>query len=1517
MNALRGIAAALACAGLFAAAPVIVQADDDVPASGYSPMAGESFFLLADSSFASDEVAKVRLEAPGRDYRRYRMEPYGGADIRVYRIDKPLDFLKRQKNLHRVLSEGQFKGEGLSNTLAYLWDNWYRKSRRVMQRTFSYESRQQVTEVVPELKMGNAIAAPTPYDAQPQYAPIPGLPMVSQFRYPLWDAKPIQPPKEVTLAGSSSEFINVAPGNVYVPLGKLKPGLYLVEALVGKYRATTVVFVSNSVAVSKIAGNELLVWTARKHEGTPVGGAKVLWTDGLGVMSSGSSDADGLLRLQHVSPERSFVIGEDEEGGVFVSENFYYDSEIYDTKLYAFTDRPLYRPGDWVSLKIVGREFKNSRESQSPQSAPLRLSVIDAAGTTLQTLDLKYDAKSGTHGRFQLPANAVAGGYELRFDYRDQTYSSAFRVAEYIKPHFEISLDLAKPDFKTGEPVKGNLILLYPDGKPVANARLELSLRAQQLSMVDNELQYLGQFPVELASAQITTDDQGRAALELPAAEKPSRYMLTVFASDGAAYRVKTSKEILIERGAARYRVSAPQRFSAAGDKVEFSYAAEQQTPIQPTAYRWLRLEDRSSGDGAVADGTFAITFDKPGTYSVELRDKAGQLLGGTGHSVSGDGVKAVPGTVEIVLDKPEYKAGEEALALITFPEPVDDALLSLERDKVEATALLSKGGDWLKLEKLNPTQYRARIPVKPDFSPNLTFSVLYTRSGDYSFQNAGIKVAVPQVDIAISTDKERYEPGETVTVNLDTRYAGKPVSSHLTVSVVDEMIYALQPEIAPGIDQFFYHPRRNNVRTSASLAFISYDVALPGTPSAPGRANRSERGVKVLERPRREEVDTAAWEPELVTDANGKAQFKFRMPDSLTRWRITARAMDDEGQVGQKKQFIRSEKPLYLKWSGPKRFRSGDAPDLGLFVFNQGEQDTKAELLIRANGAEKTQALELKRGVNYIALPQQPLSDGDWSVELRQDGQVRDSLGVHFSLVADSWQVLQSRPLQVNAQNTPLQLPADARDVTLRLDDSAQALLRGNLDSLLDYPWGGVEQTASQLLPLSIAYPMLANGEPRVRDRLRLIMQTSRLRLVQMAGPDAYFTWWGGEDNDAFLTAYAYYADWHASRALEIQLPPDHWQRVLELYSARASATPLLQRALILAFARDMQLPVQTLVSGLLTDLENAGNGEAAKSVNDFDSDESLVMGQPDSELGLAVARVLTASLAEQSKVALPKGFARQLDAARLKVNTSDQPFARAVQLYSGPVDANRARELLLSLAPQQSTVERALALTWMQRAVADAPAAELPKPAADWKERHSTTGDAFWQWQGKDVPAQLDLSAAPSRPLNASVTFRSAEAPASHLPVTIKRRLLRLVPGEDAFAFSAEELGDKPLSSDELYLDEVTLTTEQAQALRYGMLEVPLPPGADVERTTWGLQISGLGGVEATSLERARNEPGDLFYGVPVDTLGGELRFRHLVRFSQKGEFVLPPARYQRLYAPQEQALEQQPALAKIKVQ
>lgn len=175
----------------------VAYAEGELPASNYN-VPQQSFFLLSDSSFASDEVAKVRLEAPGRDFRRFDAEQYGGADIRLYRIDKPMEFLKKQKNLHRIMIESQYKGEGLSNTLSYLWDNWYGKSRRVMQRAFSFDTRQEVTDALPELKMGNVLNAQPKFTVQPQFAPLKNLPLISQFRYPIWEAKPIQPLSTLT-----------------------------------------------------------------------------------------------------------------------------------------------------------------------------------------------------------------------------------------------------------------------------------------------------------------------------------------------------------------------------------------------------------------------------------------------------------------------------------------------------------------------------------------------------------------------------------------------------------------------------------------------------------------------------------------------------------------------------------------------------------------------------------------------------------------------------------------------------------------------------------------------------------------------------------------------------------------------------------------------------------------------------------------------------------------------------------------------------------------------------------------------------------------------------------------------------------------------------------------------------------------------------------------------------------------------------------------------------------------------
>ena len=140
----------------------------------------------------------------------------------------------------------------------------------------------------------------------------------------------------------------------------------------------------------------------------------------------------------------------------------------------------------------------------------------------------------------------------------------------------------------------------------------------------------------------------------------------------------------------------------------------------------------------------------------------------------------------------------------------------------------------------------------------------------------------------------------------------------------------------------------------------------------------------------------------------------------------------------------------------------------------------------------------------------------------------------------------------------------------------------------------------------------------------------------------------------------------------------------------------------------------------------------------------------------------------------------------------------------------------------------------------------------------------------------------------------------------MTVERQLYRLIPGEEEMSFTLQPVTSNEIDSDALYLDEITLTSEQDAVLRYGQVEVPLPPGADVERTTWGISVNKPNAAKQQGqlLEKARNEMGELAYMVPVKELTGTVTFRHLLRLA-KGQFVLPPARYVRSYAPAQQSV------------
>lgn len=1490
-------------------APASAQAQER---SGYASFKGEPFFLLSDAAYGSEDVAQVRLEVPGRDMGAAKLQEYGGADIVVYRIPQPLEFLKKQPNLHRIQVEGNYRGEGLSNTLAYLWDRWWKQSRYLWRKLFSSEARVAVTHTQAGLATdGRAITRPTEFRHQPQYQPLKGFALVDRFRYPIWKAEPIAPPKDVKLDGSSSEFIQTHAGNVMIPIGKRKPGLYLVEAIIGEHRATTLVFVADTMGVTKVSSQQMLVWAARRDNGAAVAGVNVAWTDGTGVLQSGSTGADGVASFERGSPEHTYVMGEDRAGGVFVSENFYYDSEIYNTKIYAVTDRPLYRPGDEVNVKVLAREFVSARVSRAAAAAPLDLVVLDPNGTPLLTQALQLNAESGAETRFRLPDGATAGGYELRLSYQGDQYGAAFRVAEYVKPHFEINVVPNKAEFKTGEAVKGKIELRYPDGKPVSGARVSLTLRSQKNTMVEGELRYTGLFPVELKKVELSTGGDGEASFDLPPATDPSRYILTVLATDGAAYRVKATRELMIERSASVYRLKAPRQFSAPGETVQFQISAQDQggsgasVAARPARWELVQLEKQTttSGDVDPARSVLPVTFADSGSYQLSLRDAGGHLLGATSHWVSGAGVKAVPGSIEIVMDKERYAPGESADVLITFAEPVEQALLTLERDKVEQVGLLSKGASWIDARRVAPKQWRARIPVKADYGPNVTFSVAYTRRGDFVFQNAGLQVIEPRIEMQFKTDKEVYRPGETVTLDVLAQLDGKPVATQVTLGVVDEMIYVLQPEIAPDIADFFYHPRRNNVRTTASLSFISYDMAAGRSSGVPARHNYNERGVKVLERPRRDNIDTALWAPSLRTGADGHVRVSFVMPDSLTRWRITGRAFDAEGRVGQRSGYVRSDKNFYAKWTSPDWMRVGDAPQASVAVFNQTDAAQELNVTLLGGATPLSVKLQAKRGINYVQFPVAATS-APLRLEVRQGAALVDTLDTIVKAQPVAWDSPRTLMLPLNAATAALTLPSDARDLRVSFVQGAGAHFARIADDLISYPYGCVEQTASRLIPLALGVTNLGAQTGREHERLQNTLQSQRLRLVQMAGPNAVFGWWGdATGGSALMTAYAYYADWYAARALRIALPPEHFNNLLTVYTGPGLKEPLLHRALVLWMAQELGLPVKTLVSGLADDVAAAAipNDKAAARL----PASSVILGNVNARDTNNLTLALVAQLARQNGLALAEKSSDAVAAAVKQLRDHPSSFAQALLMLRGEVPAAQADAVLAKVSADMPTLDRALTLVWVQKALGGTPSPGAPVVTLDapWQKGVSNLGQAIWRWtDGKTLPAALQLAQAAPAGTLAVVQYVSRAAESHTLPVVLERRIMRMEASDANFRTAPMKAGDA-FSTDGLYIDEITLRAAPGSTHRYGLLEVPLPPGASVESGTWGITMAG---DKPAPLEAARHEARRDGYVVPVDPLTGEIKIRHLLRFAQKGAYVLPPARFYRMYQPEQKALE-----------
>ena len=84
----------------------------------------------------------------------------------------------------------------------------------------------------------------------------------------------------------------------------------------------------------------------------------------------------------------------------------------------------------------------------------------------------------------------------------------------------------------------------------------------------------------------------------------------------------------------------------------------------------------------------------------------------------------------------------------------------------------------------------------------------------------------------------------------------------------------------------------------------------------------------------------TVAWQPDVVTDKDGKATVKITYPDSLTGWKATARAVSEGNQFGIANAATRTKQQLIVRLEAPRFLLVGDEVVVSAVVNNNTDHE-------------------------------------------------------------------------------------------------------------------------------------------------------------------------------------------------------------------------------------------------------------------------------------------------------------------------------------------------------------------------------------------------------------------------------------------------------------------------------------------------------------------------------------------------------------------------------------------------
>lgn len=694
-------------------------------------------------------------------------------------------------------------------------------------------------------------------------------------------------------------------------------------------------FVATDNLTIKTSPGQIQVWVTSLKTGKPSEKAAVkILSSTFKVLKEGVTDANGLFQAvidpdlpdspQYMSDYRSqwYALVEDEAHFGFASSywgggarpaNFGITEAYYrpwkSATAYAYTERPLYRPGQPVYFKGIVRSDDDLVYSLPTQQ---KVEVIVSSYKEQVYQEILPLSEIGTFdSKFILDAEAVLGTYTLtvRWPGEKMSLGSAnFDVAEYRRPEFQMQATAQPSNLLPGDAFEVNLAASYYSGGGLAKADVDWTLRSEPFTFTpppaysrysfsdveyDNWDYYRsrsgGSSSEQIAAGQGQTSPDGKLTIPLkatpPKTAASRRLLFEATVTDFSGNSVSGQAQVVMHKSAVypgiRSKsyvgtVNQDQLFELVGLDWEGKPLAGAKVDVRIVERKWhyVQQEDdngqltwKSSVEETLAASFEAVQLDAKGLGSVTFRPAQGGVYraiiaardarGNPAQAsafiwVAGEGyipwAQSNDRSFQLIADRDSYTPGDTAELLIASPFQGESyAWITVERGHVRKSEVL-------RLQS-NSTLYK--LPITVDMAPNVYINVVVVKGVDelnprpnFKVGMASLKVSIDQqsLKVTLKADRDQAAPREQVRYTVETTTLdGKPVQAEVALALSDLATLSLKESTVPTLLNFFYSPRSLSVLTAVSIiqSIEEYNANLAKQVDVEGKKMGSGGGEK------------------------------------------------------------------------------------------------------------------------------------------------------------------------------------------------------------------------------------------------------------------------------------------------------------------------------------------------------------------------------------------------------------------------------------------------------------------------------------------------------------------------------------------------------------------------------------------------------------------------------------------------------------------------------------------------